>query len=257
MIDIESFCKSLKATWIKKYLDEENQSNLNTKDTKDILKPKAGFISEVLAVWAEAFLEDRIILENHFLNQSLWYNSLIRIDNCPVFYPEWHRKGTTKVKHLKDNSNNFLSLFELQARYRLKVCPFKCCGLLSTLKSLWRTHKDNFAINEPDNESFLAGLRKAQKASPLVYSKLITGKSIPPTQTQQKWVVDCDIKDDQYIKWPETYELASKCSTGTRLVELQFKLLHRRISTDDFLNKIGVQDDPNSWLFLRRRTRNT
>ena len=26
MIDIESFCKSLKGTWIKKYLNEENQS---------------------------------------------------------------------------------------------------------------------------------------------------------------------------------------------------------------------------------------
>ena len=71
MIDIESFCKSLKSTWIKKYLDEENQSkwkilfdleleafggtaaitgNLNTKDTKDILKSKDSFISEVLTI---------------------------------------------------------------------------------------------------------------------------------------------------------------------------------------------------------------
>ena len=114
------------------------------------------------------------------------------------------------MKHLKDNSNNFLFLFELQARYRLKVCPLKYCGLLSALKSLWRTHKDNFAINEPNNESLSARLRKAQKASPLVYAKLITKKSIPPTQTQQKWVMDCDMKDDQYIKWPETYQLASK-----------------------------------------------
>ena len=92
MIDIESFCKSLKATWIKKYLDEENQSkwkilfdleleafggtaaltnNLNTKDTKDILKSKDSFISEVLTIWAEANFEDCIISENHFLNQSL------------------------------------------------------------------------------------------------------------------------------------------------------------------------------------------
>ena len=94
-------------------------------------------------------------------------------------------------------------------------------------------------------ESFSARLRKAQKASPLVYAKLNTGKSIPPTQTRHKWVVDCDIKDDEYIKWPETYQLASKCSTSTRLVEFQFKLLHRRLSTNDFLAKIGVQDNPN------------
>ena len=57
--------------------------------------------------------------------------------------------------------------------------------------------------------------------------------------------MDCDMKDDQYIKWPETYQLASKCSTSTRLVEFQFKLLHRRLSTNDFPAKIRVQDDPN------------
>ena len=58
-------------------------------------------------------------------------------------------------------------------------------------------------------------------------------------------MIDCDMKDDQYIKWPETYQLASKCSTSTGLVEFQFKLLHRRLSTNDFLAKIGVRDDPN------------
>ena len=91
MIDIESFCKSLKVTWIKKYLDEKNQSkwkilfdleleafggnaaltgNLSTKDTKDILKSKDSFISEVVTIWAEANFVDRIISENHFLNRS-------------------------------------------------------------------------------------------------------------------------------------------------------------------------------------------
>ena len=86
-----------------------------------------------------------------------------------------------------------------------------------------------------------------------MYAKLITGKSISPTQTQQKWVVDCDTKDDECIKWPETYQLASKCSTSTRLVEFQFKLLHRRLSTIDFLAKIGVQNDPHCFCLLLAR----
>ena len=109
MIDIFSFSKSLKATWIQKYLDKENQSkwklfidldleafggtaaltgHLNTKDTKNTLKLKDSFISEILTFWAEVNFEDRIISKHHFLDQSLWHNSLIRIDNCPIFYPE-------------------------------------------------------------------------------------------------------------------------------------------------------------------------
>ena len=65
MIGIVSFSKSLKATWIKKYLDAENRG---------------------------------------------------------------------KWKYLKDDSNNFLSLTELQTGYGITVCPLKYCGTLSTIK---------------------------------------------------------------------------------------------------------------------------
>lgn len=47
------------------------------------------------------------------------------------------------------------------------------------------------------------------------------------------------------IKWHETYQLAFKCSTSTRLLEFQYKILHRRIATNEFLCKIGLKDDSN------------
>ena len=105
MIDIESFSKSLKALWVKKYLDEENhgkwklffdveleksgspivlKGNLNTKDIKKF-QIKDTFIKEVLTIWSEVNFEDEIKSENQFLNQNLWHNPLIRIDDCPVF----------------------------------------------------------------------------------------------------------------------------------------------------------------------------
>ena len=36
-----------------------------------------------------------------------------------------------------------------------------------------------------------------------------------------------------------------KCSTSTRRLEFQYKILHRRIATIEFLFKIGLKDDPN------------
>ena len=130
MIDIESFNKSLKAIWIKKYRDMENQGgwktfldfelrkyggiaiftgNLNKKDTSAI-KISDPFIKEVMEIWSEVNFEQAIVTEDHFFRSSLWYNSLIRIENKPVFYKEWHTKGVTKVKHLMDDNGNFLSL---------------------------------------------------------------------------------------------------------------------------------------------------
>ena len=265
MIDVDCFSKSLKATWVKKYLDEENQgkwklffdleleahggpitltSNLNTEDVKK-LRLKDSFIKEVLTIWAEANFEDRIISEDQFLNQKLWHNSLIRIDNSPVFYPEWHYKGITEVKHLKDDSNNFLSLLELQAKFRLKTCPLRHYGLVSALKVLWNVHKNNYILEDSEYESFSEKIQKSHRPSPPVYKKLVSKKSSPPVRTQQKWLDDCNTEDTKCVNWNETYQLAFKCTKSTKLIEFQFKLLHRRIATNEFLTKIGVQDEPN------------
>ena len=128
MIDIQSFSKSLKATWIKKYLDEENQgkwkyffdlelerhggsivltSNLNKKDIIENLKIKNCFMKETLSIWAEVNFDDHIMSEKQFLEQILWHNSLVRIENSPIFYQEWFDRGIMKVKHLKNASNSF------------------------------------------------------------------------------------------------------------------------------------------------------
>ena len=74
MIDLVSFNKSLKTTWIKKYLDSTNNGkwkvfidlalknhggknvfigNLNTKDTKKLIIVSDVFLEEILEIWAE------------------------------------------------------------------------------------------------------------------------------------------------------------------------------------------------------------
>ena len=115
MIDIASFNKSLKATWIQKYLDPESRSkwkrlfdselernggevilkgNLNKKDVNN-LKISDPFVKEILVIWSEVFFRETIVSEEHLLSSPLWQNSLIRIQNKPVFYKDWLAKGIT------------------------------------------------------------------------------------------------------------------------------------------------------------------
>ena len=77
MIDIISFNKSLKAVWVKKYLDNENcghwklffdaefkkcggktifRGNLKT-DTSNLIRVSDPFVKELLAIWSEVFLK--------------------------------------------------------------------------------------------------------------------------------------------------------------------------------------------------------
>ena len=76
MIDIISFNKSLKAVWVKNYLDNENcghwklffdaelkkyggkaifRGNLNKTDTSNLISVSDPFVKEPLAIWSEVF----------------------------------------------------------------------------------------------------------------------------------------------------------------------------------------------------------
>jgi len=108
MFDISSVNKSLKTTWIKKYLDDNNKGkwkiffdtvtlkkygcqnccsyNLNVKDTLSTITTSDGFLEELLGIWAEVNFEPEIASKNHFLDQQLWHNSLTKIAKKTLFF---------------------------------------------------------------------------------------------------------------------------------------------------------------------------
>ena len=119
------------------------------------------------------------------------------------------------------------------------------CGIISALKKLCNTFNQGDHINEGNRyESYSTKLIKAQKASKLVYDKLITKKSAAPTTSQQKWIQDCNLAQNE-ITWGATYQLAHKITKSTKLREFQFKLLHRRMPTNAFLTKIRIIENSN------------
>jgi len=83
-------------------------------------------------------------------------------------------------------------------------------------------------------------------------------KATTPTLSQHKWLEDCNLRQND-INWSAAYQLASKITKSalsTKLREFQFRLLHRRLPTHDFLTKIRIKEDP-SVLFVQRRMRKT
>ena len=91
----------------------------------------------------------------------------------------------------------------------------------------------------------MAKLAKCQSANKLVYTKLISTKCTHPTRNQQKWLKDLHQNDADSINWQDAYQLVSKYTKSARIFEFQYKVLQRRIATNDFLTKIGVRDNPN------------
>ena len=91
-------------------------------------------------------------------------------------------------------------------------------------------------------EPMTSKLEKAKKASQLVYKVLAEKKGSLPAKSQEKWMSDCNCTD---INWKAAYLLTRQCTNSSRLIEFQFKLLHRRIPTNSLLQKIGLKESGN------------
>ena len=67
------------------------------------------------------------------------------------------------------------------------------------------------------------------------YQRLIEKKASTPLKSQGKWLAE-DSTGNETVNWESTYSLLPFWSTKeTKLREFQFKLLHRRIATNDLL----------------------
>ena len=55
----------------------------------------------------------------HLKNAPIWYNSLIRIENRPIFYSDWSRAGVNQAKDLLDQKFDFLKYKYFKTRYKV------------------------------------------------------------------------------------------------------------------------------------------
>ena len=92
------------------------------------------FFKEILEIWSEDNYDKNIMSDYHLRSSPLWYNSLLRVENRPVFYKDWFLKGITKVEHLMDDSGKFLSLTTFQTIHDLTVRPLTSKNKQNSIK---------------------------------------------------------------------------------------------------------------------------
>ena len=265
MVDIATFNKFLKTTWIKKYLDGSNHEkwkeffdfelrkyggklvfngNLNKRDTLKTTPAQNTFLQELLEIWSEVNFGDQIRNEQQFLEQPIWHNSLIRIEDKPIFYTQLFLCGISKITNLMKVSRNFLSLEELINTYQVRVMPLKYFGLISALRHHYNANFPKEPSDTGKPSAFLETFVKSDKGNRVVYKKLLSSKSSAPVKSQTKWknLIVCD-------RWSSdsgvAYGLAARCTKSTKRLNFQYRFLHRILPANVLLTKIGLKQDPN------------
>ena len=114
-------------------------------------------------------------------------------------------------------------------------------AVISLRNSTWQISKDSIQ----EHGSFLARMVNTQRASSLVYKKLVNTKSKTADISQKKRLIDCELVNKKNINRTSAYCLPRRCTKRTKLIEFHFKFLHRRIPTNNFLCEIGLKDNNN------------
>ena len=122
----------------------------------------------------------------------MWNNSLIRIENKPIFFKDWSSKGITKVKHLQSpESNNYLSVIKFQQKFDLIAPPLSFYGIISAVKGLGNSSIKKENDIKYEYEPLSVKLLKAKKVSLLVYKTLVRNKGEIPSNSPKKRLLDC------------------------------------------------------------------
>ena len=112
-------------------------------------------------------------------------------------------------------------------------------GIVSAVKVLQRQIPGTHQQHENSFNTFL----KSQKSSRIVYKQLIANKSEKPMSCIDKWHKAICSSTDKNVNWRNVFQAANTCTTSSKLVDFNFKFLHRCLPTNSYLQKIGVGED--------------
>ena len=129
---------------------------------------------------------------------------------------------TQKVKLLMDdNSLNLLSLDHFQNRYDIRVRPLMFFGIVSAVKSLQRQ---------------ILGTHQ-QYEFKVLSTHFSKAKNHLESFTNNKWHKDFCSSTDKNVNSRNVFQAANICTTICRLINFNFRFLHRRLPTNSYLQK--------------------
>ena len=255
MTDFTVFDKALKICWVKRlcatadapwkaipnYLLSDVGGTLifqcNYKTNCLVLnKSLPKFYKDVIAYWQE-LVQNVPKTKNDVINQIIWNNQFIKINNVSVFYKNWYQNGVRYISCLlNDQKSGFLNMRSFQRKYQLKCNFLQYYGLLSAIPRTWKE------LLKSQNEEVSSSPPPIEKLTcKIIYNLLIQHKNLPPP-TAEKRLLMCGFDPAQRRK---VYSLPFSVTKETKLSVFQFKIIHNILSTNSLLYKMKIVDSPD------------
>ena len=256
--DIDTMVKSQKLSWIKRMIENKDAAwmqllynFLPDMSIKHILKcsidPRRlaeyipDFYRQILYAWFDLNTDPTTGLD--IKRQIIWLNKHITIKNKPIYNRKLYQKGVISINDLIGNDRNFYTYEEFTALYGIPVNRLYYMGIIDAIPKEWKKqlktcYIPNFLINndeDPHIEINQHQINITQVKSRDMYIKLQSFKEQEPTCIQS-WNqrLNAQITPDD---WAYIFTLPKLTVCDTKVIELQFKILHRFYATNSIISK--------------------
>ena len=189
LVDIKIKDQALKIQWIKRISDINCvlsrlayfflpkigniiwKCNLNVQDVDKIM-PSNNFWKDVLKAWCSYNYNFPTKIED-IKNNVLWYNSNIKIQDCPIYYKQCADAGILHVRDIMKNDNTFLNYNEFLAKYGNVLDFVRYSGTIDAMPKTWKINiRNRYGMNEKSPDKFMQFVEKNQGTS-FIYDALV------------------------------------------------------------------------------------
>ena len=261
MIDLVSFIKSLKISWLKRLywanpnliwanLVKEKMPQVNelvcfgTAKLQHVAKNNLSnrFWSDVVNAWADVFAGFSLET-SQILTGKLWFSDHTKFKKSIV--KKWDEKGLRFIADLYNHeTGRLLDRTSLRELFNINMTYLCYLSLIRSLPAQMRSPHPVPKIPRPIIPFKIAILAKKSNVSRLAYRELIKNahrqfaSSSSQTRLEHKWCRDVGVMREGTMR---DIRLSTR---NTYLQAFHYRIVSRIISTNTFLFRIGKSDSP-------------
>ena len=242
---------AVKCLWVKTLHDEVDMSkivyhsignelgnfmwccNLHRKDIYVFTKQANSFWKSVLETWF-CFTYDKC--ESAF-DQCIWFNSYIRIEDVPIFWPRYFKRGLIWISQLFEEKA--LISYD-RAQYLFGMNYMDLLSLDAAIPEQWKREVEESNPREPDT-MYHKCIRKKDLAA-FIYAELNRSVGNQVYLKYSKWIeeINLDVSNEQFMK---CFKAIYVTTNVPKMRSFQYRLLHRAVVTNKHLYQWGITTD--------------
>ena len=170
------------------------------------------------------------------INESLWHNRYILVDNTPMYYKEWDQHKISIIKDILDKHGNMLSKEQIEKKYGLNIKHMMYNSLSSAIPRNWK-HNVNLYPKIMDGIIYVYQdecIRSVKELYCRDFCSLFLQNKVETPKAELKWNKYLGVTNDD---WDAIYCIPFTVTRDTAIQSLQFKILHRYYPCNYVLSK--------------------